>query len=126
MSMSVASPLIDLSPRKFVDFLKDENISRFYFVYDPQQKTVNSSFPQLQSIAEFIQKDQRDFMEHEGMFFQISKQHDTLQGAFVHHTCRGQAAGGVRYWHYPTLKAYLRDGMRLAVGMAYKALVGRR
>jgi leucine dehydrogenase len=125
MSMSVASPLIDLSPRKFVDFLKDENISRFYFVYDPQQKTVNSSFPQLQSIAEFIQKDQRDFMEHEGMFFQISKQHDTLQGAFVHRTCRGQAAGGVRYWHYPTLKAYLRDGMRLAVGMAYKnALAG--
>jgi glutamate dehydrogenase/leucine dehydrogenase len=48
-----------------------------------------------------------------------------LQGAFVHRTNRGQAAGGVRYWHYDTMEDYLRDGLRLAKGMTRKnALAG--
>jgi leucine dehydrogenase len=123
--MSSAKDLLTLTPQQFVDYLKKENISRFYFGYNPEKKFLMSSHPQLQGIADFIQSDQRDFMQHEGLFFQISKKYDTLQGAFVHRTNRGQAAGGVRYWHYPTLEAYLRDGMRLAVGMTYKnALAG--
>lgn len=123
--MSSLKDLLYLTPQQFVEYLKKENISRFYFVYDPARKLVTASHPQLQQIAEFIQNDERDFMQHEGMFFQISRKYDTLQGAFIHRTNRGQAAGGVRYWHYPTMEAYLRDGMRLAVGMAYKnALAG--
>jgi leucine dehydrogenase len=123
--MSSAKDLLTLTPQQFVDYLKKENISRFYFGYNPEKKFLMSSHPQLQGIADFIQSDQRDFMQHEGLFFQISKKYNTLQGAFVHRTNRGQAAGGVRYWHYPTLEAYLRDGMRLAVGMTYKnALAG--
>ncbi|MCH7677458.1 leucine dehydrogenase, partial [candidate division KSB1 bacterium] len=64
-------------------------------------------------------------MQHEGLFFHITKNHDTLQGAFVHRTCRGQGAGGVRYWQYPTMEDYLRDGLRLSKGMTRKnALAG--
>ena len=62
---------------------------------------------------------------HEGLFFQVTKDYDTLQGAFVHRTNRGQAAGGVRYWSYPNIEDYLRDGLRLAKGMTHKnALAG--
>ena len=103
--------LLDLSPQQFVEFLKNESIKKFHFVYDDKKKKMISSHIQLQSIADFISADTRDFMMHEGAFF--------------HRTNRGQAAGGVRYWHYETMEDYLRDGLRLAKGMTRKnALAG--
>lgn len=113
------------SPQDFIKFLQNEGIRRFYFVYDSGDKTVHSSHPQLQPIANFIQKDKRDFMGHEGLFFQVSRQYDMLLGAVVHRTRRGQGAGGVRYWLYDTVEDYLRDGLRLSKGMTRKsALAG--
>jgi glutamate dehydrogenase (NAD(P)+) len=117
--------LLDLSPQQFVEFLKNESIKKFHFVYDDKKKKMISSHIQLQSIADFLSTDTRDFMMHEGAFFQLTKKHDVLQGAFVHRTNRGQAAGGVRYWQYETMEDYLRDGLRLAKGMTRKnALAG--
>jgi len=117
--------LIRLSPGEFVSFLRQENIRRFYLIYDPKTKLVRSSHPRLQPLAEFVQNDQRDFAGHEGLFFQVTGKHDTLQGGFIHRTCRGQAAGGVRFWTYETVEDYLRDGLRLARGMTQKnALAG--
>lgn len=117
--------LIHLDPVALVALLKQEGIRRFYLVYDPKERLVRSSHPQLQPLAEFVQHDRRDFSAHEGLFFQVSEKHDTLQGAVVHRTCRGQAAGGVRYWTYDTVEDYLRDGLRLARGMTHKnALAG--
>ncbi|MFQ5824934.1 MAG: Glu/Leu/Phe/Val dehydrogenase [bacterium] len=117
--------LLNLHTQEFVQFLKEHHIARFYFVYDEKLKCVISSHAHLQPIADFIQTDRRDFMQHEGLFFQISQPYDTLQGAFIHRTNRGQAAGGVRYWHYHTVEEYLRDGLRLSKGMTRKnALAG--
>jgi len=117
--------LLQKSPQEFVQFLKEENIYRFYFIYDRAENRVKSSSPVLQPIADFIGNDKRDFLLHEGLFFQLSKDFDTLLGAFVHRTNRGQAAGGVRYWSYDTMEDYLRDGLRLAKGMTRKnALAG--
>ena len=114
-----------LSPSDFVGFLRREKIRRFCFVYDPKVQRVLSSHPQLQPLAEFIGDDRRDFAAHEGLFFQVTERYDTLQGAFVHRTCRGQAAGGVRYWTYDKVEDYMRDGLRLAKGMTHKnALAG--
>lgn len=119
------SKLSDLHPLEFINYLRDQQINRFFFVYNPESKTVMASHEQLQPIAEFIQSDGRDFMQHEGLFFHVTKNYDTLQGAFVHRTCRGQGAGGVRYWQYPTMEDYLRDGLRLSKGMTRKnALAG--
>jgi len=119
------SKLLDLHPQEFINYLRDQQISRFFFVYIPESKAVIASHEQLRPIAEFIQNDGRDFMQHEGLFFQITQNYNTLQGAFVHRTCRGQGAGGVRYWQYSTMEDYLRDGLRLSKGMTRKnALAG--
>ena len=105
--------------------LKSKDIMRFHIAYDAESKTMTASHAELQPLADFVAADERDFLEHEGAFFQISKKYDTLQGAFVHRTNRGAAAGGVRYWRYDTVEDYLRDGLRLAVGMTMKnALAG--
>lgn len=123
--MSKSDKLLSLSPQEFIHFLKSENICRFFFVYDSRNNVLISSHPQLQTIADFMQSDKRDFMRHEGLFFQISRHYDTLQGAFVHRTNRGQAAGGLRYWNYNTIENYLRDGLRLSKAMTRKnALAG--
>ena len=119
--------LEQLSPVDLVEFLRREKIRRFYLVYDPVARKVKSSHPQIQPLAEFLQADGRDFAGHEGLFFQVTEKYDTLQGAFVHRTCRGQAAGGVRYWTYDTVEDFLRDGIRLSKGMTHKnALAGLR
>ena len=118
--MTPSKKLIELSPQDFILFLKQKGIRKFYFIYDKNKNIVLSSHPELTPIAEFIMNDRRDFNEHEGLFFQVSKKFETLQGAFVHRTNRGQAAGGVRYWSYNTMEEYLRDGLRLAKGMTHK------
>jgi len=117
--------LLKLHPQEFIKHLRENQICRFFFVYDPDLKTVVASHEKLKPIAEFIQNDARDFMQHEGLFFQITKNYNTLQGAFVHRTCRGQGAGGVRYWQYSTMEDYLRDGLRLSKGMTRKKCAGR-
>ncbi len=123
--MGMSKGLLDISPQEFVRFLHDQRISKFFFIYDPDHNRLFSSHSELQSVADFIEADRRDFDRHEGLFFQISRPTDTLQGAFVHRTNRGQASGGVRYWHYDSVEEYLRDGLRLSKAMTQKiALAG--
>ncbi len=121
----MSQELLQISPQEFVRFLGNQGISRFHLVYDAASGTMSASHPELQPLADFVVADRRDFMEHEGAFFQVTRAYETLQGAFVHRTRRGAAAGGVRYWAYDSVEDYLRDGLRLAVGMTMKnALAG--
>ncbi len=114
-----------LTPAELIKKLKKEGIKRFYFVYNEEEKKITSSHKLLQPLADLINNDKRDFEEHEGLFFQISENYNTLLGAFIHRTARGQAAGGVRYWQYNTVGDYIHDGLRLAKGMTHKnALAG--
>ncbi|KAJ3107310.1 hypothetical protein HDU97_004449 [Phlyctochytrium planicorne] len=96
--------ILKMTPVAFIDLLKRNGIKAFHIVY-------------------MDGKD--DFEEHEGIFVQIGEKSGTLQGAFVHRTCRGPAAGGVRNWLYDDVEGFLRDGIRLAKGMCHKnALAG--
>ena len=123
--MNNKTDLLSLSPAGFINFLKKENIKKFYFVYDFEKNKLKASHNQLQAIADFFSNDKRDFIEHEGWFCKISEANDMLLGAFIHRTNRGQAAGGVRYWSYDTVEDYFRDGLRLGAGMTFKnALAG--
>lgn len=115
----------NISIPELINLLKENKIKRFHLVYNQQTNKVECSHKELQFLADFINSDRRDFEEHEGMFFQLTEKYDVLQGAFVHRTKRGQAAGGVRFWQYDNVEDYLRDGMRLAKGMTHKnALAG--
>src|SRR4051812_18852197 len=107
-------------PQEIVKILKEYNINRFYFVFDDKEQCLVSSHEILQPIADYFSSDKRDFSNHEGLFFQLCQKYETLLGAFIHKTTRGQAAGGVRYWNYNTIEDYFRDGIRLAKGMTQK------
>ncbi len=123
--MKTSSDLLHFSPARFIGFLKTENIRRFYLALDEHSGRLIPSHPQLQVLADYFSDDKRDFMQHEGLFVQLSRKYDTLLGAFIHRTRRGQAAGGVRYWTYDSMEDYFRDGLRLAKGMGRKnALAG--
>jgi glutamate dehydrogenase/leucine dehydrogenase len=113
------------SPTAFKDFLVGEGIRRFFLVWDAEREEVRASQPQLDPLARLLTQDRRDFDRHEGFFVQVAPETGVLQGASIHRTCRGQAAGGVRFWRYDTVEEYLRDGLRLARGMTHKnALAG--
>ena len=117
--------LLTTSLTEFISFLKKENIKKFFFVYEDEEKKISTSHQQLQSIADYFEAEGRDFNQHEGWFCKISDEYDMLLGAFVHRTNRGQAAGGVRYWDYDNAEDYFRDGLRLGAGMTFKnALAG--
>lgn len=123
--MTEVENLAALSISKFISFLKENNIKRFYFAYDESSGKVKASHAKLESIADLITIDKRDFDKHEGLFFELYEKYDVILGAFVHRTNRGQAAGGVRFWEYETVAEYIHDGMRLAKGMTHKnALAG--
>ncbi len=114
-----------MAPGDFRDLLIEENIRRFYLIWDERQKKVRASHAMLEPLARMLTEDTRDFDRHEGFFFQVAPRTRVLQGAAIHRTCRGQAAGGVRFWRYDTVEEYVRDGLRLAKGMTHKnALAG--
>lgn len=110
---------------EFCRFLEQNGIRRFFLVWDRENGRVQASHPALAPLARFLEQDRRDFDRHEGLFVQIAPETGVLQSAVVHRTCRGQAAGGVRFWKYDTVEEFLRDGLRLARGMTHKnALAG--
>ena len=119
------SPLLEMSPSEAARFLRSKGIKRFYVITDPLTAEVRASHPILSPVAETLGQDRRDFDRHEGIFCEVSAVADMIHGAFVHRTCRGQAQGGTRFWTYPTLMSFLRDGIRLSRGMTHKnALAG--
>lgn len=115
--------LLTKTPTEFVSHLRNLGIHRFYIA--TRQGKVTVSHNQLEELATFYQQDRINFNDHEGLFFQVSRQHDVLMGAFVHRTKRGLAQGGTRYWQYNTLQNFFDDGIRLSKGMSHKsALAG--
>jgi leucine dehydrogenase len=115
----------DLSPAAFCDLLAREGIRRCFLVWDEAGGRVAASHPVLEPLARLLAEDDRDYDRHEGVFLQVAPDTGALQAAFVHRTCRGQGAGGLRYWRYETMEEFLRDGLRLAQGMTLKnALAG--
>jgi glutamate dehydrogenase/leucine dehydrogenase len=117
--------LADLTPDAFCSWLSAQSIARFYLVWDEASGAVRASHEALAPLADLLSDDGRDYAGHEGVFVQIAPDTGVLQAAFIHRTCRGQGAGGTRFWHYDTVEEFLRDGLRLSQGMTHKnALAG--
>ena len=123
--MQANTDLRSISPQQLARMLRSAAIRRFWFISDARSGRLRASHSLLEPLAKSLEGDRRDFAGHEGLFFEIPLGQDILLGAFIHRTVRGQAAGGVRYWPYRTVEEYLRDGLRLSVGMTRKnALAG--
>ena len=70
----------------FREEMKSAKISRGYIVTDPGTGKVVASHPVLQSIADAVAADTRDYLRHEGCFFEIGRRSDHLLSAHVHWT----------------------------------------
>lgn len=117
--------ILERNPVELARRLRAEGLTRFYLVGDRNSGEIRASHPLVEPLADFLRQDERDHRGHEGFFVELHPDHDILLGAAVHKTVRGQAAGGVRFWRYDSMEEYLRDGLRLAVGMTRKnALAG--
>ncbi len=117
--------LVDLSPEAFASHLLSLGQRRAYFVHDAVTGQLQVSHPDLAAVADFLLAGNRDYRQHEGVFLEVGERSGALFGAFVDRSCRGQGQGGLRYWPYASLAAFLRDGLRLATGMTRKnALAG--
>jgi leucine dehydrogenase len=79
-----------------------------------------ASHPSLEPLAEYLNNECADFLQHEAMFFEVGKESGALMGAFIWNTVRGQAAGGIRLRPYENVADYVCDGLRLATGMGRK------
>ncbi len=109
---------------ELIGVLESEGLSRAFVITDPRDGVVRPSHASLQPLADAMGADD-NYYAHEGCFFEIGSESNHMLGAFVHRTKRGQSAGGVRYWRYPMVKDYIRDGLRLSRGMGHKnALAG--
>ena len=86
---------------------------------------VAASHSSLEFLAEMMRQDERDWLNHEGMYFELGRRTNVVLGAYVWNTSRGQACGGIRMRSYTRTEDYVRDGLRLAIGMGRKsALAG--
>lgn len=116
--------LLDLSPEDFALELRRRG-GRAHVVTPPQGEGAVASSPWLRELADFLDEDRRDFHRHEGLFLATGPETGALFGAFVHRTVRGQAQGGLRHWPYERLDHFLRDGLRLSLGMSRKSALAQ-
>jgi leucine dehydrogenase len=61
-----------------------------------------------------------DFDDHEGVHLFSDRASGLSAIIAIHSTALGPAAGGVRFWHYPSTGAAITDALRLSRGMSYK------
>src|SRR5207247_2024096 len=60
-------------------------------------------------------------LEHEDLAVRRGERSGVYQVVAIHSTALGPALGGVRMWHYRTPIDAIRDALRLARGMTFKA-----
>jgi len=110
---------LQLSIPNFTEKLKNEKIKRG-FVINENGKFTASKGKMFEDISKFYQNDKRDFFEHEATFFEYNEKTNSLFGAFIQKTKRGAGHGGVRLWPYENVESFLREGLRLSLGMGRK------
>lgn len=114
------SRMIGESPFQLADRLLATGKPRAYLVRDPVCGRYRASHPELRDVALFLDDDRRDCRAHEAIFLEANAESRTLFAAFLHKTARGQAQGGLRHSPYESLEDFLRDGLRLSLGMTRK------
>ncbi|CAJ0859960.1 7415_t:CDS:10 [Entrophospora sp. SA101] len=120
MRSLVKPQILSQSPTSFIKHLRSLGINAFHATFNSKTGKIEASHPEVKAIGEYFIDEGWDFDKHEGFFGQIGPKSGVLQGAFIHRTCRGSGAGGVRNWHYERVEDWFRDGLRLSRGMTHK------
>ncbi len=120
--MKGTKPILNETPEALADSMREHGVRRASLVR--RKKGLEASHGFLTPLAGAVTESD-DYRAHEACFFEIGEESGHLLCAFVHQTRRGQAAGGVRFWSYPTLADLIADGLRLSLAMGQKcALAG--
>jgi glutamate dehydrogenase/leucine dehydrogenase len=120
----MTAALVELEPAAFARQLRAAG-GRCWIAWDASAGSARASSPRFQALAELVAAETDRARPHEAVFLAVGPRSQALFAAFVHRTRRGQAQGGVRHWSYPSLADFLRDGLRLSLGMTRKcALAG--
>ncbi|MDP6977651.1 MAG: Glu/Leu/Phe/Val dehydrogenase dimerization domain-containing protein [Myxococcota bacterium] len=112
--------LLEQQPRALVDALLERDVPRVMLLGCGAIVPSRVSDPRFEWLAGFLANPCHEVYDHEALFLAAGTESRALFGAFVHKTQRGQAQGGVRNWNYDTVESFLRDGLRLSVGMGRK------
>lgn len=120
------SHILNLKPEEFQNFMKDNDISRCYAVWDSNANKAVVSHSILEPLAEWLNEKQNPYFDqHEAIFLQLGVRTGHLLGAFIWNTQRGEACGGIRMMEYPNMEGFFGDGLRLSVRLGRKsALAG--
>jgi glutamate dehydrogenase/leucine dehydrogenase len=110
---------LNCTPEALIQAMVEADVKLGYIVHDSKTKKMQVSHELFQPLAESIQA-MNDFYEHEAIFLQVGSKSNTLFGAFIHKSKRGAGHGGVRLWQYNTIDAFVREGLRLSLGMTRK------
>ena len=114
------SGLHDLTPEEFAEALLETGQNRLWIRSAGPSSAPRISDSRFGDLAELLDRDTRDYRDHEAVFLGVGARSRALFGVFIHNTVRGQAQGGVRHWPYSSVEDFLRDGLRLSVGMGRK------
>ena len=115
------SRLAGLAPHQFADRLRAEGIRRGYLVHEPDTRAYAASHPLFEDLVACVHAESGDGDPHEAIFFGLGPESGALFGVFVHATRRGQAQGGLRRVPFGSMRALLRDGLRLSLAMTRKS-----
>ncbi|MBW2465054.1 MAG: hypothetical protein JRH11_25620, partial [Deltaproteobacteria bacterium] len=111
---------LEQSPLAFADRLRRAGRRRAMFVFDPDRDRLRASHPDLEALAAGLPMACPDWNRHAAIFLEVGPETGILYGAFLHHTTRGQAQGGLRHSQYETFGDFIADGLRLSAGMGRK------
>ena len=121
----MATSWLDLAPQSVAERLREAGLRRAWIAWDSEAGAPRTSHPSLDPVAAALAEGALDYDRHEALFLAPAPTGNELFGAFIHSSLRGQAQGGLRHCPYATLEDFLRDGLRLSLGMARKsALAG--
>lgn len=113
------------TPREVAARLRASQTGRAWLVRDPSSGRLRSSPGELEAVARELSADAESWQDHEAVFLAAGEETGALLAAFVHRVERGQAQGGLRHCPYPSLRAFLIDGLRLSRGMGRKCALAR-
>lgn len=121
------SRLLNQSPEILAAALGQVGRERGWIARDPAAERsgrLKASHPLLEPLAAAV-SEWPDYRDHEAIFLAVGRRSGALFGAFLHRCARGQTQGGLRRLAYTSTEPFLRDGLRLALGMGRKcALAG--